>query len=232
MLRIGGAVRDREPIAVHFANSHSVSIAQADAEYRRILSHGLTYPDGAPVAAVMRLRGNKSARRVRGPSAFEGVLRSTAAGPSRHFFLGSTQQTLDSLAERVEREYGLVTIAGCYSPPFAPADAAFIDDCANRIRETDPDLVWVGLGTPKQDAVAHVLAGRVGVPVLAVGAAFDFLAGTLKEAPEWVQSSGFEWLYRLKLEPARLWRRYLFGNAQFLWAVALETARGSKNGSN
>ncbi|MDF0530640.1 WecB/TagA/CpsF family glycosyltransferase [Tsukamurella sp. 8F] len=207
---------------VRLSNAYCVALANQDPEYRAVLAGpGWNFPDGAPVAYFMRRQNRKSpSERVRGPSLFAAVLDRGRSAGLRHFMLGATQDTLDRLVESIGNRYPGAEVAGTYSPPFGPLDESFYTESIARIEESGADVVWVGLGTPKQDFAAAELARRVPLPFLGVGAAFDFVAGVVPEAPLWVQRSGFEWLYRLVSEPRRLWRRYLIGNTQFLWSVA------------
>ncbi|WP_200896289.1 WecB/TagA/CpsF family glycosyltransferase [Pseudarthrobacter chlorophenolicus] len=213
-------------MAVRLANSYCVALAGQDDRYHRLLNDsGVNFPDGAPVAAVMRavpgrMEGlRKPAGRVRGPSFFEMTLDKGREDSLKHFFLGATPETLFRLESAVKARYPGVQVVGTYAPPFGPLDEDFISECAAATEPASPDVVWVGIGTPKQDFLASELATRTGKVCVGVGAAFDFSAGTVTEAPVWIQNSGFEWLYRLTTEPKRLWRRYLFGNAKFVGLV-------------
>ena len=123
---------------------------------------------------------------------------------------------LEALQHRMAVEYPAARVSGIFSPPFAPIDEAYIKACIEEVGRVESDIIWVGLGTPKQDFVGTEIAKSVNIPVLNVGAAFDFVAQTIPEAPRLVQNSGFEWLYRLLAEPRRLGRRYLYGNIRFL----------------
>ena len=206
-------------IAVRLANAWCVVVAEDNAEYADVLNGpGYTFPDGAPVAHAMSKIAPAS-ERVRGPSLFVDVLDQGRATGLRHFFLGATETTLEMLMERVRGRLPGVAIVGHWAPPFGPIDEAFLAEARARIRDSGATFVWVGLGTPKQDFAAAALSRASGVPCAGVGAAFDFVAGTVREAPPWVQRQGFEWLYRLLCEPRRLWRRYLVGNFRFLKIV-------------
>lgn len=216
------AAPNRLPVNVRLANAYNVALAAGDASYRKLLSaHGVNFPDGTPVVwAMNRGRGARSrAGRVRGPSLFTAAMARSVGAGTRHFLLGSTRDTLAALETSLSESNPGVTLVGSYSPPFAPVDENFLTGCVEEILKTEADVVWVGLGTPKQDVVGTELAARLKVTTVNVGAAFDFAAGTLNEAPVWVQRSGFEWLHRLASEPRRLWRRYLLGNLAFIWAV-------------
>lgn len=223
------ATSRRRGVNVRFANAWNVALANDEADYMRVLraSGCVNFPDGTPVVWFMNRGGTGRARahRLRGPSLFREVLHDSARVPLRHFLLGGSPETLSVLRQRITDQFPGARVAGAYSPPFAPPDDAFISACMTRIAEVDPDLVWIGLGTPKQDYVGTEIARLLKVPVLNVGAAFDFVAGTTKEAPQFIQRSGFEWLYRLLSEPRRLGRRYLYGNLRFLVAAVTRSSR-------
>lgn len=224
LLRV--AIPSRVGVSVRLANAYNVALANSDHLYRTLLTdEGVNFPDGTPVVWSMKIQHEgKHASRVRGPSLFSMVLQESASTSTRHFFLGGSPETLALLEKAVQQRYPHAKVAGSYSPPFAKVNDDFIDDCARKIQDSDANLVWVGLGTPKQDLVSTALARKSHLVFVNVGAAFDFMAGTTQEAPGWVQRSGFEWLYRLASEPKRLWRRYLIGNAQFLYAVIKDHA--------
>lgn len=214
------AAMEPRAVAVRLSNAYCVALASKTPEYREILTGpGINFPDGAPVAAMMKLkcaRNKRRPRRVRGPSLFEETLSAAEQTPLRHYFLGGSTHTAQQLGLRLEQEVPKLKIAGIYSPPYSEVDSAFYELVLPRILEARPDIVWVGLGTPKQDFATLRLATSLGVPCVGVGAAFDFFAGTVRQAPRSIQDSGFEWLYRLSQDPKRLWRRYLFGNVRFL----------------
>ena len=160
------------------------------------------------------------ADRVRGPSYFLDVLDQGRAIDARHFLLGGTDEMLNVLRATIADRFPGVIIAGVESPPFRPPTDDELREQDARIAATRPDVVWVGLGSPKQEFEAHRLASTLNAVVPAVGAAFDFTAGRVTPAPEWMQRSGLEWLHRLGSEPRRLWRRYLVGNAKFVWIAS------------
>ncbi|WP_308128608.1 WecB/TagA/CpsF family glycosyltransferase [Rhodococcoides kroppenstedtii] len=218
---------ERVGVPVRLSNAYCVALADKDLAYRSILNGpGYTYPDGTPVAWFMNAKiKTRQAETVRGPSLFERCLDRGRSTGTRHFFLGTTPGTLELLVSGCHRRFPGIEIAGTLAPPFAPIEDGMIQDIAEAIAEADADVVWVALGTPKQDFLAARLAPRVERPCIGVGAAFDFLAGTTDEAPKWVQNSGMEWLYRFFKEPRRLWRRYLIGNVVFLKAATRELWR-------
>lgn len=212
-------------LPVHFANAYTVALADTDDEYGQLLARpgAVCFTDGVPVAWVGR-RGYpavaRSWERVYGPDMFEAVLSaSTGAGPL-HYLLGGSPETLAVLQDVIASRWPDAVVVGAESPPFRPLSAAEQDEQDARIRESGATIVWVGLGTPKQDWEVARLASELPVLAMAVGAAFDFIARVKPQAPQWMQKSGTEWAFRLASEPRRLARRYLWGNPRFLVAAA------------
>ncbi|WP_158251208.1 WecB/TagA/CpsF family glycosyltransferase [Cryobacterium sp. Y11] len=213
----------RAGVHVHLANAYTVALADQSAEYRDVLAgSALNFPDGKPIGWVSRLRQHSPLlQQVRGPQLFLDVFDQGRQTGTRHFLLGSTPEVLLQLTTNLERDYPGVDIVGVASPPFrklTPVELATQDE---QIKASGAEIVWIGLGTPKQDIEAQRLAVALPITAIAIGAAFDFAAGTLNQAPVWMRTVGFEWLYRFASEPRRLWRRYLFGNARFLKAALL-----------
>lgn len=208
---------------VHLANAWSVALADGDQHLREAFATGSNYPDGKPVVWAMQwLRPNgepSRPSRVYGPRLFERVLAKGVQEHVRHYFLGGTPETLEALQSTIRRRFPGVDIAGVSSPPFKELTVEDLDFELSKIEACKPHIVWVGLGTPKQDVVAAHLATQFPGVFACVGAAFDFIAGNMSEAPDWMQDSGLAWLYRLVQEPRRLWRRYTYGNAKFVWIV-------------
>jgi N-acetylglucosaminyldiphosphoundecaprenol N-acetyl-beta-D-mannosaminyltransferase len=222
---VGGGDLGHPGLSVHFCNAYNVALAHTDPAYARLLSEAdVVFSDGVPITWVGR-RAYPAAgaewERVYGPDVMRGVLdRSAGEGPT-HYLLGSTPETLATLRSRLAADHPHAVIAGAESPPFRAATPAELVERDERIRASGASIVWVGLGTPKQDTEVKRLASSLPVLAMAVGAAFDFLAGTKPQAPEWMQRSGLEWAFRLASEPGRLGKRYLWGNSVF----ALEAAR-------
>lgn len=205
---------------VHLANAYTIALADRDDAYRHLINQGVVFADGKPLTWFSRLaRQTPRIQQVRGPQLFLDVLDLGRSSGVRHFLLGSTDELLERMGARLAERFEGAEIVGAYSPPFRPLTAEEIADQDALIRQSEADIVWVGLGTPKQDIEAARLALSTARPAVAVGAAFDFAAGTLRVAPIWMQRAGLEWVFRLASEPRRLWRRYLFGNARFVWAV-------------
>lgn len=216
---VTSAARGARRTAFHFVNAYSVALADESEEYANLLSTGVCFTDGVPVAWVGRRAYGVSSDqwpRVYGPDVMQAVL----AEGLRHYLLGGTEQTLTALQTEIARRWPQAQISGSYSPPFRPLTDAEQRAQDAAIRDSGAELVWVGLGTPKQDWEAARIAKSTGLPTLAVGAAFDFIAGTKPQAPRWMQRSGTEWAFRLATEPRRLAKRYFWGNPRFLLAVA------------
>jgi N-acetylglucosaminyldiphosphoundecaprenol N-acetyl-beta-D-mannosaminyltransferase len=209
---------------IHLLNVYSVALASKDPDFRACISRAtLNFPDGKPVAVVSPLFGNRL-RQVRGPAFFEDVISAGRSHNVRHFLLGSTPDTLKALEKSLLERHPGALIVGTLSPPFRELTKEEQDEQDTFIRDTKADIVWVGLGTPKQDYEAHRLA-KAGFTAAAVGAAFDFSAGLKPLAPKIMQTLGLEWLHRLLSEPKRLWRRYLWGNTTFLFLLVRKLVR-------
>lgn len=205
----------------HFLNAYSIALSESNADYRSCLDNSAyNFPDGKPISVLSRLGSNRLFQ-VRGPGLFETAMDIGRASKVRHYLLGSTPETLRKLQWNLEERYPGIDIVGSYSPPFRELTPSEQDAQDDQIKESGAQIVWVGLGTPKQDFEAARLATK-GLNAVAIGAAFDFSAGTKAEAPAWLTRIGFEWLFRFATEPTRLWRRYLVGNLVFLRAVARE----------
>lgn len=206
------------PTAVHLCNADVVSRASRDDGYRELLNRGdLNLADGTPVAWVGRRLGVPGAGRpVPGADLMVATLRRGVDEGVRHYLYGAAPQTVERLAERIRERIPGAGIVGVESPPFRELTAEEEAGLVTRVRDSGAQIVWVGLGTPKQDVFVDRFRDRMGVVLVPVGAAFDFLAGTKRRAPRWMRRAGLEWLHRLASEPRRLWRRYLIGNVRFL----------------
>jgi N-acetylglucosaminyldiphosphoundecaprenol N-acetyl-beta-D-mannosaminyltransferase len=189
----------------------------------------LTVPDGMPLVWAMRSWGEKIRTRVYGPDFFELCLKAPADHGFTHFFYGSTDDTLGKLKTAVATRFPSARVVGAYAPPFRALDAAEEDKIARMINDSGATILWVALGAPKQELWIARMADKLTCPVLvAVGAGFDFIAGTVKQAPDWMQDNGLEWLYRFIQEPRRLWWRYCYYNPLFIIRVLWERVWGGK----
>lgn len=200
------------------SNVHTTVTSFEEPEYCAVQNGGImAIPDGGPLSTVGRKRGHKNMQRTTGPSLMGEIFKITAEKGYRHFFYGSKQETLDLLEEKLNENYPGIQIAGMYSPPFRPLtdeeDAAVI----KMINDAKPDFVWIGLGAPKQEnwMVAH--QGKIDGLMIGVGAGFDYYAGNIQRAPQWMQKWNLEWLYRLIQDPKRLFYRYFHTNTSFIW---------------
>lgn len=208
---------------VHLCNAYTLALADRDDRFRAMLvDAAVNFPDGKSVvwANQLRYRGlDLPSERVYGPDLFLDVLDAGRTAGLRHYLLGSTPEVLAALQAELHRRFPGLLLVGAESPPFRPLTDDERRRQAAAIRTSGAQVVWVGLGTPKQDWESARLAAEVPAVFAAVGAAFDFVAGTVKQAPPFMQRNGLEWLFRLGAEPRRLWRRYLFGNARFVRAA-------------
>ncbi|STX04987.1 WecB/TagA/CpsF family glycosyltransferase [Kocuria rosea] len=212
--------QERQPIAYHFVNAYTISLTAKNSALRQVLTQGVALPDGKPLTLLARIKAS-TAQQVRGPSTFEAVFQQSQKVDIKHYLLGSSAETLSRLVARLKQKYPDVAIAGFYSPPYHALSPTETEHQDSMIRSSGADIVWVGLGTPKQDFEAQRIAHQLGVTTAAVGAAFDFSAGTKREAPPWMATVGLEWAFRLCTEPRRLWKRYMFGNAIFIKQAAI-----------
>jgi N-acetylglucosaminyldiphosphoundecaprenol N-acetyl-beta-D-mannosaminyltransferase len=207
--------------AVHLCNAWTLALACRDTTLTEALNRGdLNLPDGTPLAWIgHRLGFTYMQRRVYGPDLMLATVKAGRHLGLRHYLYGSTPEVGTTLARRLDEIAPGVEVIGVESPPFRPLTDTEEDELIKRVRLARPNVVWVGLGTPRQDVFIDRFRDRLGVTLVAVGAAFDFLAGTKRQAPVWMQDCGLEWTFRLATEPRRLWRRYLIGNATFLVGV-------------
>lgn len=214
-------------LEVHFLNSYNLFVADRDEAYKEIINNSnINFCDGKPFAIASKFISKDKITQVRGPSFFEDCLSKYGKSLS-HFFVGGNIENSSLLLNKLTLNG--VNIAGMESPPFRELTSAELASRDNTIRSANPDVIWVGLGTPKQDFEVARLAKKHNAVVVAVGAAFDFYAGSKKEAPWIVQRIGLEWLFRLLTEPRRLFKRYLLGNAHFIkrfFAAAISGRRG------
>ena len=218
---VDGWIRTRERHYVTITGVHGVMESQRDEELRAIHNRaGLVTPDGMPLVVIMRLRGLDHVERVYGPELMARVCEAGVERGYRHFLYGGEEANTARLAQRLEERFPGIRIVGRFSPPFRPLTHEEDEAIVQRINEVQPDIVWVGLSTPKQERWMAEHVGKLEAPVLVgVGAAFDFLAGVKRQAPRWMQRLALEWLFRLLTEPRRLWRRYLRNNPAFVALV-------------
>lgn len=217
----------RAPRYVCICNAHSAVTATQDNAFRAAVSGAdMATPDGAPVAWMLRRLGHPGQQRINGPDLMWRLCERAATSGRAIFLLGSTEQTLAALQQRLQVQWPALVIAGAVSPPFRPLSAAEDDALVAAINASGAGLVFVSLGCPKQERWMAEHRGRIAGVLLGVGAAFDFHAGTVPRAPAWMRNSGLEWLHRLLSEPRRLWRRYLVTNSAFIVGAAKQLLGG------
>ena len=208
---------------VTLTNPHSVLLCHRNEQMKRAtLEAGLTLPDGMGIILAARFLGYPHFGRVDGPTLMLHLCDIGRKCGYRHFFYGGAQNVADRLAERLLNLYPGLQIAGTYSPPFREV-ADEDTEIVNRINEANPDVVWVGLGAPKQEQWMALHLGRIhATAMIGVGAAFDFHSGNVKWSPKWVRKLGLEWAYRLAQNPRRMWRRNFIDTPLFLSKIVIE----------
>ena len=200
------------------SNVHTTVTSFEDAAYCAIQNGGLmAIPDGGPLSTVGQKRGHKNMERTTGPSLMGEIFEISAKKGYRHYFYGSKEETLELLQKKLMEKYPEIQIAGMYSPPFRPLTEEEDKVIIERINETKPDFVWVGLGAPKQEKWMAAHQGKIDGLMLGVGAGFDYYAENIKRAPMWMQKHNLEWVYRLVQDPKRLFKRYWSTNTKFIW---------------
>jgi len=206
------------------ANAYDVVIGKRDEKVNNAInSSSLSIPDGISLVFLARLNGYTVNKRAYGPDLMFEFLKLAEIKGYSNFFYGTTQETLKSLIINLKLKFPALKIAGSYAPPFRLLNVVEDREMVSIINSVSPDVIWVGLGTPKQQLWMYEHKDKLNVPVMiGVGAAFDFFAGVKLQAPPWIRDNGFEWLFRLITEPKRLWRRYLIDYPLFIYYVLVE----------
>jgi N-acetylglucosaminyldiphosphoundecaprenol N-acetyl-beta-D-mannosaminyltransferase len=216
------AAKDRQYVCV--SGIHGVMESQRDEDLRAIHNAaGMVVPDGMPLVWLSRLQGFDQVERVYGPDLLLSCCDRSLSRGYRHFFYGGGPGVPERLVQRLQARFPGLLVVGAYSPPFRALTPAEDIEVVDRINGAQPDIVWIGLSTPKQERWMAEYRERLTAPVfVGVGAAFDFHAGLKRQAPRWMQHSGLEWMFRLLAEPRRLWRRYLRNNPLFVCYIVLQ----------
>ena len=214
---VAAAVRERHKGYVCVTGVHGVMEAQNDPAFRKILNEAfLCTPDGMPMVWMGKWNGHSEMRRVYGPDLMLDVCAWSEKNPCRHFFCGGAPGVAEMLAVKLKARFPKMKIVGTFMPPFRPLNAGEEKQFVETIRAAKPDILWVGLSTPKQEKfMAEFLPKLDATLMIGVGAAFDFHSGRARQAPRWMQHSGLEWFYRLCQEPRRLAKRYFKNNPLF-----------------
>ncbi|WP_022779805.1 WecB/TagA/CpsF family glycosyltransferase [Butyrivibrio sp. AE3009] len=206
-----------------FSNVHTCVMGKDDPEYRQVLNDAaFVFPDGAPIAKLQQRKGYIGAERVAGPDFMEHIFRDSCDGKITHYFYGASENTIEELKKSLAEKYPGMVVKGYYSPPFKPLTKEEDEEDVRRINESGADIVWIGLGAPKQEKWMKAHRGRVNGVMMGVGAGFDFHAGTIKRAPVFVRKIGLEWLYRLFQDPKRLIGRYFVTNLKFICYLTID----------
>jgi N-acetylglucosaminyldiphosphoundecaprenol N-acetyl-beta-D-mannosaminyltransferase len=214
------------------ANSHSMNVSRRDELFRAaLLDAEQVVADGAGVRFVARLCGKDVGPRIIGQEYFETLMaKLQSRGAGSVFYFGSSEVTLDRIGQRFERKYPDLTFCGSISPPYGEWSAQENQRFLTEINEARPDVLWVGMTAPKQEKWVYENRRKLDVPVIgSIGAVFDFFAGTVKASPPWIRRFGLEAVYRLAMEPRRLWRRVLVSNVTFVIYGSWYELRNLKN---
>ena len=204
---------------IHLLELNGVATAHSSTDFAQVLQNSsLVVADGRWLEFFTRF-SSRPLFQLRGEDLFRGVLDRGQLAGLRHYWVGATADVVDSLTAAVKAQNPRIIVAGNYCPPFREMAEDEIAQLAEDVRRVDANVVWVGISTPRQDYLAAKLARETGCVVVAVGAAFSFVSGTITRAPQWMVAIGLEWLYRLMSEPRRLWKRYVLGGVLFLWHV-------------
>jgi len=215
---IADAVSARRKGYICVTGVHGVMEAQDDADFKNILNHAfLCTPDGMPMVWAGKLNGYREMSRVYGPDLMLDVCAWSEQSGCKHFFYGGAEGVAELLAQKLKAKFPKLNIVGTFTPPFRALNPAEEKQLAEQIRAVQPDILWVGLSTPKQEKFMAEYLPKLDVTLMVgVGAAFDFHSGRIKQAPRWMQRSGLEWFYRLCSEPRRLAKRYCRNNPLFV----------------
>lgn len=199
------------------SNVHTTVMAHDDKKYYKVQAESLlSVPDGKPLSIVGRKKYSEM-NRVTGPDFMRKIFEESKNRKIKHFFYGSTQENIDALIKKIKNEYPWVNIVGSEPSVFRDMSEQEEKELAERINLTEADFVWVALGAPRQELFCYRNEGKINGIMVGVGGAFSVLAGTIPEAPQWMQNMSLEWLYRLIQEPKRLFKRYAITNTKFIW---------------
>ncbi|RLD07624.1 MAG: glycosyltransferase [Chloroflexi bacterium] len=201
---------ERSPHYICVTPAHSIMDGYRQSDLRKIFNaSGLTVPDGMAIVWILKLKGHRHVQRVYGPDLLIAASKHGLEKGYRHYFYGGAPGVPEKLVQKLSVDFPELQIAGISTPPFRPLSAEEDEEIIQEINKSDADIIWVGLGAPKQEFWMQAHLGKLNAPIMVgVGAAFDFLSGNKAQAPLWIQRSGLEWLFRFAHEPKRLWARY------------------------
>jgi N-acetylglucosaminyldiphosphoundecaprenol N-acetyl-beta-D-mannosaminyltransferase len=221
------AIETRRRGYVCVTGVHGIMESQRDVNFGRLLNASLlTTPDGMPTVWLGRWQGYREMDRVYGPDLMLGVCAMSERLGFTQFLYGGRADVAERLQGFLRRRFPRLRVLGCYTPPFRPLNGEEEAALAKRIAVLRPDIMWIGLSTPKQERFMAEFLPKLDLRLMVgVGATFDILTGGIQDAPRWVKRAGLQWLHRLSQEPSRLWKRYLLNNPRFLWHIGLQLAR-------
>lgn len=200
------------------SNVHTTVMAYEDKKYRDIQNNAvLILPDGNPLSSFSKKRGFKEAKRVTGPDLMHEIFKLSEEKGYKHYFYGSTEDTLNKLKIKLREKYPKLNVVGMYSPPFKKNISLESEEKIKEINQYEANFIWVGLGAPKQEIWMSLHENELNGLMIGVGAGFDYFTEKIKRAPRWMQRFSLEWLYRLIQEPSRLFMRYLKTNSKFIY---------------
>ena len=214
---------------VCFSTVHMVMESYDDAEFGgKVNASDVIVTDGMPIVWMQKLQGKKNANRVRANDLMIALCDYAEKNNLKVGFYGGREEVIKAILERAKRDFPRLEIAYAFSPPFRTLTEAEDAEITRKINESGTQILFMGLGCPKQENWMAAHKNRLKAVMLGVGASFDFYAGNIKETPEWLGNLGLEWLFRLSQEPRRLWRRYLILNPRFIWLAALQLLKLKK----
>jgi len=225
---IENLIRNPRQSYVCVAPVSTIVTCQEDDHYKDVINQAdMVTPDGMPLVWLARGLGLKQVRRTYGPDLMLAFFDYSQEKGFRHYLLGGSQETLDKLESNLKQQFPKCNIVGKYSPPFRALTDEEEENIIEKLNTSGADVLWVGLGSPKQEFWIKAHSAKLDVPVaVGVGAAFDFLSGTKPQAPQWMRSLGLEWLFRLCCEPKRLAKRYFLGNSKFIYLIIKSFFKG------
>jgi len=205
-------------------NAHTVVESVLNPDFGKIINEGfMALPDGRPLSVIARWKGDKNMKRVFGPTLMEKIINWGQGNQIKHFFFGSTQLILEKMSAVIQKKFPEAIVCGMISPPFKSLLPNENLEFISQINDLNPDIIWVGLGAPKQEKWMSENYQKLNKGIMiGIGAGFDYLAGETHHAPDWMKNYSLEWLYRLIQEPQRLWKRYLITNPLFILMNTLE----------
>lgn len=220
-------IEDLKGNYICISNVHTTVMAYENKEYKKIQNSGImALPDGKPLSIVSKKKGFKEAQRVTGPDLMEEIFKISEKKGYKHYFYGSTEDTLIELKKKLICKYPNLNIVGIYSPPFRELTKKEDKEIIFEINNTEADFLWVGLGAPKQEIWMYNHRYKINSLMIGVGAGFDYHADKIKRAPVLMQKLSLEWLFRLIQDPKRLFRRYFITNSKFIYRIIIDKFRG------